>query len=230
MAWRYIITTWASLPMMSLRVVPNSLCRKLDRRFTFDWLTSYLNCKLALNCASSPRRFSSQDLQEGNCHFLSEWQENQIIISFWNGWHITRGTQPKKCVMLGFSLMQLVTPNLEPVLFPRHNWCNHYLDCSMLQLNGIALPMCTHLWPSAFLPLITIWPCSWAFAEVPPCPVMPWMRELILMHPPVFLLADCVLSIAGRALKLTSEVSTIGRCSPLWPGHHIYFCGLSAEG
>jgi hypothetical protein len=109
MAWRYIITTWASLPMMSLRVVPNSLCRKLDRRFTFDWLTSYLNCKLALNCASSPRHFSSQDLQEGNCHFLSEWQENQIIISFWNGWHITQGTQQKKCVMLGFSLMQLVT-------------------------------------------------------------------------------------------------------------------------
>jgi hypothetical protein len=32
---------------------------KLDHRFTFDWLISYPNYNPALNCAGSPRRFSS---------------------------------------------------------------------------------------------------------------------------------------------------------------------------
>jgi hypothetical protein len=50
------------------------LVRETPLQIHFDWL----------NCAGSPRRFSSQNLQDGKCHFLMEWQESPIIISFWN--------------------------------------------------------------------------------------------------------------------------------------------------
>jgi hypothetical protein len=35
---------------------------KPNHKFSFDWLTSCPDYKLALNCAGSPKRFSSQDL------------------------------------------------------------------------------------------------------------------------------------------------------------------------
>jgi hypothetical protein len=57
------MSSWASLLLTSLHVVPYSLCGKLDRRFTFDYLTSCPDCNPALNCAGSPRCFSSQELQ-----------------------------------------------------------------------------------------------------------------------------------------------------------------------
>jgi hypothetical protein len=41
---------------------------KLDHMFAFDWLTSSPDYNPALNCAGSPRRFSSHDLQDGTCH------------------------------------------------------------------------------------------------------------------------------------------------------------------
>jgi hypothetical protein len=43
------------------------LCGRIDRWFTFDWLTSCPDCNLALNCDGLPRHFSSQDLQDGKC-------------------------------------------------------------------------------------------------------------------------------------------------------------------
>jgi hypothetical protein len=62
---------------------PRKLCQipcpeKLNRRFTFDWLTSCPDYNPTLNCAGSSRRFSSQDLQDGTCHSFLEWQENWI--------------------------------------------------------------------------------------------------------------------------------------------------------
>jgi hypothetical protein len=114
--------------MTSLWVVPYSLCGKPNRRFTFDWLTSGLECNLALNCVGSPRRFSRQDLQDGKCHFLTEWQENQIIISFQNGWRITRGTQPERnvlCFDFHSATSHIWTWSL--LISPRPNRHNHYL-------------------------------------------------------------------------------------------------------
>jgi hypothetical protein len=63
--------------------LPRKLClipcpEKLDRRFTFDWLTSYPDYNSTLNCAGSSRRFSSQDKQDGMCHSFLEWQENWL--------------------------------------------------------------------------------------------------------------------------------------------------------
>jgi hypothetical protein len=116
--------------MIPLRVVPYSLCGKLDHKFTFDWLTSYPDCNLTLNYANSPRHFSSQDLQGGGCHFLPKWKRNQIILSFWNGWHITWDPQPERKVLYFDSqCCNQSHPNLEPLLFSRHNWHNHYLVC-----------------------------------------------------------------------------------------------------
>jgi hypothetical protein len=51
-------------------------CWKINHWFILDWLMSCPNCNLVLNCAGSPRRFSSQELQDGKCHFNWDWPEN----------------------------------------------------------------------------------------------------------------------------------------------------------
>jgi hypothetical protein len=100
-----------------------------------------------------------------------EWQENQIIISFQNIWHITRGTQPeRKMLCLDSHCCRLSHPNLEALLLSRHNWNNHCLVHSIFRLHVITLSVCTQLRPSTFMPLITIWARSWVFAKVPPLP------------------------------------------------------------
>jgi hypothetical protein len=64
------------------------------------------------------------------------------------------------------------------------------LPC-LFHLYGIALPMCTQLQKSTFLPLVTIKARPWDVArEFLPCPTTSWMLVLILMYPPASLLAE----------------------------------------
>jgi hypothetical protein len=74
------VTTLSSkrrCPKQAFSWLPRKMCLipcvgKLNRRFAFDWLTSGPNYNPALNCAGSPKRFSSQDLQDGTCHSFLE--------------------------------------------------------------------------------------------------------------------------------------------------------------
>jgi hypothetical protein len=75
--------------------VPYSLCRKPNRRFA--WLVDELSkLQPCLELCRFAWALLKPRLQDRKCHFLREWHENQIIISFLNGWCITRGTQPKR--------------------------------------------------------------------------------------------------------------------------------------
>jgi hypothetical protein len=100
--------------------------------------------------------------------------------------------------------------------FLRHNQCNRYFVRSMFRLHSIALPVCTQLRPSVFLPLITIWACSWTFADVPPLP----HHTLDAGTDPHVLftfdwLMKCIVSLIMHQSSSLPEASTIRRCFSL---------------
>jgi hypothetical protein len=166
-------------------------------------LTSCLDCKLALNYVGSPRRFSSQDLQDRKCHFLLEWQKNQIIISFQNGWCIRYATG-KKCVMLGFSLLQLVTSESRAIAILKAQ-LTQSLPCSFhvpATRRGIASVYPT---PTKHdLPPVTIMICPGVSQRIPPLfrHVMGVGTDIYQLPP----LANRVHDISDHALKLISAL------------------------
>jgi hypothetical protein len=66
----------------SLQLVSSFGVGKTNCWFVFDWLMSCLNCNLVLNCAGSPRCFSSWDCKMESAISYQNWLENPIMILF----------------------------------------------------------------------------------------------------------------------------------------------------
>jgi hypothetical protein len=142
--------------------MPYSFCGKLDRMFTFDWLMCSPDCKLALDCAGSPRRFSSQYLQDRKCHFPYRVarEPNYNIISEWMAYYSRYATR-KNCVMLGFSMLQQVTSEPGAVAIPKAQPTQSLpCPCSVLTRPGCwHWFSCAHLlfsWPFECMTLLTM--------------------------------------------------------------------------
>jgi hypothetical protein len=89
-----------------------------------------------------------------------EWQEKPIITSFWNGWRITRGTQPERNVL--FSMLQLVTSDPEDVDIPEAQPmqslpCSSHVPATRHDIASVYSPR-----PSTFVPLITTKARPWS--------------------------------------------------------------------
>jgi hypothetical protein len=152
---------------------------------------------------------------------------NYNILSEWMTYY-SRYATGKKCGILGFSLLQLVTSKNEVVDIP---------EAQPMQL----LPCSSHV-PAAHCQCVLspdqarfcLWSSSGHILRILkrflPCAGMSWMLALILMYPLALLLANCVHGIADHALKLIF-VSNFPptECVPLstlWSGHHEYFLWL----
>jgi hypothetical protein len=89
-----------------------SLCHscywKTNRWFVSDWLMSYPNCNLILNCADSARRFSSQDCKMGNTLFIGIGPRIRLWHSSQQMAYYSRYATERKDVVLGVSLLRLV--------------------------------------------------------------------------------------------------------------------------
>jgi hypothetical protein len=57
-------------------------CWKTNRWFIFDWLMSYPNCNLVLNCTGSPRCYSSHDCKMESTPPYWNWPKNPIMTLF----------------------------------------------------------------------------------------------------------------------------------------------------
>jgi hypothetical protein len=91
---------------------------KLDHKFAFDWLTSCPDYNPALNCADLPRRFSSQDLQDGTCHSFLQWQENRLQYPFGTDGVLLEVRNQKEMSYAWILMLQLVTSEPGDVAIP----------------------------------------------------------------------------------------------------------------
>jgi hypothetical protein len=217
--------------MTSLWVVPYSLCGKLDHRFTLTRLISCPDYNLAMNYASSPRCFSSQDLQDGKCHSLMEWQENQIIIFFSKQMaYYSRYATGKKWIIVA-ATSHIWTWSHWYSWGPTKAIIALFIPCSgytawHYQCVPNSDPVCSYLWSS--------YGHVFGLLQRPlPCPSRLWCRHWssCTLH---LWLANQAHGIPDYALKLILALnfppSEDVSLSTLWVGHHIYFHSLSTEG
>jgi hypothetical protein len=101
--------------------------------------------------------------------------------------------------------------NIESLIFPGPNWCNHYLTHSMFWLHNIALPVCTQHQRSVFLPLIPYGHVLGLLQRPLPCPVTPWIQALILVYP-----SPLIDWLINYMVSLTVNWNS----SQLWSFHH----------
>jgi hypothetical protein len=100
---------------------------KLDRRFNFDWLTSGPDYNPALTCAGSPRRFSSQDLQDRTCHSFLEWQEKRLQYPFGTDGILLEVRNWKERTYAWILMLQLVTSKPGAIAIPEAQSTQHFL-------------------------------------------------------------------------------------------------------
>jgi hypothetical protein len=131
-AWRDVVMSMLSHDL--LEICNLLLVRETRPQFHFDWLTSYPDCNHALNCASSPRRFSSQDMKTESVISLQSGKRTQLKYSCEiDGVLLEVRNRKGRCYAWILEATTKSPLNLELLLFPRYNRCNHCLIHAVFQ-------------------------------------------------------------------------------------------------
>jgi hypothetical protein len=141
-----------------LSMTPKFLMLKLSHGLVLTGYWALPNCNVVSNCAGSPWHFLRQNLQDGKCIFIHWKLARGLICNFpLNGWHITRGTQPKRKMLRlesrcyneshpGRMLMASLRVMIEGLFYVASNPCWTFLSSA-----------CMSFTPNQVYPLVRIY-------------------------------------------------------------------------